>query len=295
MYKGRAAQYDMDPLEKRGGRWHVRIHGIGVPDPEAKSYDEGTARLRAVIRSGAADDLLHAAVLSGVVTNPAFLDILDGGLFERAACLCCYTTREGGAREARAALRLFQDYYNAMAYIRSRAYARSVATLSRDLQPEELDEVRAHLAHLDATPAPVREINRLGAAGGICVAAPLCRPGTLWVYSSPAGRRLLRHLSRSLTAVRVVVASSDPGVLPRFRYRMYAAWLAGDAGAGDAPRTTSDPDVLLLAAAAWVRERVSAARRLARTQPPERAEPQAAASREPRGRRPRPQAVEGVQ
>jgi hypothetical protein len=230
------------PLERDGNGWRVRFEALSGAAPSSSVLREVAAT------QGVADDLLLAAALSGAVSNHALLEILDGGGFERAACLCCYRAPDAAARAMDAALRRWQGYYSATAYVASRAFARAVAALSRDLLPDELAEVRAHIAHLDATPELVREINRLGAVWGVCVAAPRCRPNTLWVYSTQAGRRLLRSLARSLGGqghrVRVAVASSDPAVLPRFRYRMYAA----SVGSGDAAP-------LLEAAAAWVRER----------------------------------------
>jgi hypothetical protein len=230
------------------------------------------------------DDLLVTAAMSGATTSMAFLDILDGACFAHAPCLCCYTAHSAArAREAATALRVFRQYFDAGSYMRSRAYARAVAAMLRDLRPEEAAEVKAHIARLDTTPDTVREINGSTLGGprgpGLCVALPSCQPGVLWVYSTPEGRRLLRHLARKGGGpVKVTVASSDPSMAPRFRYRMYAASLVacgtacGAAGHGNsdlprgaqtappAPRqatpqsTSAGPAASLLdTALAWVR------------------------------------------
>jgi len=253
---GRAAAPDPELFARAGGRWLVRLAAF-APAPA------DPAHLRALIVSNAAelktfgaeteaaavpDDLLAAAASSGALTCMPFLDILDGGCFARAPCLCCYEALSAQrAREAGAALRIFRRYYDPASYLESRAYARVVAALSRDLRADEVAEVAQHLAVLDSTPDAVREINGRW-AGRLCVAAPPCQPGVLWVYSTVDGRRLLRHLARGLrkggAPVKVTVASSDPAVAPRFRYRMYAA----------APVRGEGP-ALLEAALAWARAR----------------------------------------
>jgi hypothetical protein len=245
-------QPDPDLFEHRA-RWRVRLDAF-------TATPASPAELRGLLPDGALrefgadtspaevpDDLLVAAASAGALTSPPFLDILDGDGFTRAPCLCCYAAVSAAkAREAAAVLRVFQQYYDRASYLRSRAYARLVAALSRDLLPEEAAEVRAHLAALDATPDVVREIN---AVEGLCVAVPACQPAVLWIYSTPAGRQLLRSLARGLrkggAPVRVTVASSDPAVSPRFRYRMYAATFLGP----------GPPGALLEAAAAWARGR----------------------------------------
>ena len=209
----------LEPLEPHGkGRWRVRLAALAAAPEGAPAL----RRLLGAAAEGHPDDLLEAAAAFGALTNPALLDLLDGPCFAPAACLCCYEVRSAArAREAAEGLRLFLQYYSSASYVRSRAFPRLVETLARDLAPAELAEARAHLAALGSTPAAVRALN---AEEGLCVAAPACQPGTLWVYSTPAGRRLLRRLSRQeRRPLRVAVASSDPAAAPRHRYRMYAA------------------------------------------------------------------------
>jgi hypothetical protein len=192
------------------------------------------------------DDLLVTAAMSGATTSMALLDILDGPCFAHASCLCCYTAHSAArAREAAGVLQVFRRYFDPDSYVQSRAYARVVAAMSRDLRPEEAAEVKDHVARLNTTPDTIREIN----GGGLCVVLPPCQPGVLWVYSTPEGRRLLRHLARKGgSPVKVTVASSDPRMAPRFRFRMYAASLVPGAG-------RVGTSALLDMALAWVRGR----------------------------------------
>lgn len=205
-----------------GGLWRVRFdllaaHGAAEPQGEGAPPS----------------DLLAAAMAAGVTANGALVRILEGGGFARAPCLCCYRAPAARAWPAAAALEVFLQYYGPASYAGSKSFARAVETLGRDLLPRELARVQAALGCSAAQ-----------AAAGVCVVAPACRPGTLWVYSTPAGRRLLRHLARRAGPVRVTVASSDPATFARHRFRMYAVAAAGDAAAGGAR--------LLAAATAWV-------------------------------------------
>ncbi len=269
---------DPELFARAGGRWRVQL-ALLTSAPQASP-----AHLRTILAAEAGDlktfgadtdleaipdDLLVTAAMSGATTSMAFLDILDGACFAHAPCLCCYTAHSAArAREAATALRVFCQYFDAGSYVRSRAYARAVAAMLRDLRPEEAAEVKAHIARLDTTPDTVREINGSTLGGprgpGLCVALPSCQPGVLWVYSTPEGRRLLRHLARKGGGpVKVTVASSDPGMSPRFRYRMYAASLVACVGAEappaptqappPAPTQATPPASLLDTALAWVR------------------------------------------
>ena len=218
-------------------------------------------------------DLLRAAAASGATANLAFLDILDGGDFEPAPCLCCYRAETlQGARKAALELGLFQRYYDPGSYLGSKAFPRMVRTLGRDALPEELAAVKGHLSRLRQTTDLIRAVN---AHPGICVTAPPCRPGTVWLYSTPTGRKMLRHLSRRFRAggssLSVGVASSDPEAHPRWRYRMYAVTLRRE-GAGPDPA-----GALLGAMRDWVAEAT-----LPPAPPPGRGAPRGA--RPPRGR-----------
>lgn len=239
----------MGPLILRDHQWRIRLDLLAetvVAPPEQLRPLCGAPDCADI-----PDDLLIAAAATGASSTAAFLDILDGGCFVGAPCLCCYSVRSPEhMREAIASLRLFRTYHNPDTFVVSRAFGRAVATLSRDLRPEEIVLVQKRLARLDSTPETIREVHRL--ARGVCIAAPACHPKTLWVYSTPDGRKLLRHLTRTLRraadcgALSVTVASSDPGALPRFRFRMYAATLC----AAEAPAAA---DLLLSMVLEWAK------------------------------------------
>jgi len=172
-------------------------------------------------------DVLVSAARAGAATNVELLDILDGSNFVRSACLCCFEAVSAtAARESASVLRVFGKYYDGASYVTSRAYVRAVSDLLRDLRPEAVAEVKQYTSRLISTPPDIKKINEL--VPGLCVAAPVCCPTSLWIYSTLEGRRLLRHLARGVRkkkegAVRVVVATTDPSAHPRFRYRMYVA------------------------------------------------------------------------
>jgi len=238
---------DPDLFERRAGAWRLRIGFLVTP--------EASGQCARIAQGGEElpDDLLNTAARVGVLTCAAFLDILDGSSFVPAPCICCYAAVSAArAREAAATIRTFLQYYSAASYVQSRAYARTVRAMARDVEKDELIELKNVIYHSagagytgDARePALVQEVNAV--VPGLCVAAPPCRPGVLWVYSTPDGRRLLRHLARKAKApVRVTVASSDTAYVPRRRYRMYAATLL--AAEKDAP-------TLLEETAAWARK-----------------------------------------
>lgn len=171
-------------------------------------------------------DVVESARATCVLTNSVFLDIVDE-YFRRSPCLCCYSARSfDNARDAYEALNMLRNYFNPSGCVKSKAFDKILRSLSRDLTPAELKRARKHVAE-SASPA-VRRINRYP---GICVARPECRPDTLWVYSTPEGRRLLRHLTRrSAVPLRVAVVSSSSSVFPRVRLRLYSAVALGPPG-----------------------------------------------------------------
>jgi len=273
------------PLLLRAGQWRVRPGLLSAPP----SMTPGELREACAAQGVAAgedtpDDLLLAAAASGASSSPALLDILDGGEFVAAPCLCCYHIRDPEQfREVQAALRLFGEYFDPAQHVRSRAFGRTVATLSRDLFPDEVEMVRRRLAaqvargaaQRGAAPTPpdaLREIHHL--ERGLCLAEPPCRPGTLWVYSTPDGRRLLRYLSRLAQremrshSLRVTVASSDPGCLPRYRFRMYSAALEPRGGGRGQDVSAPSPSLLARATLDWARTRSRQRRQRAPPAPP---------------------------
>jgi hypothetical protein len=156
-----------------------------------------------------------AAAAVGALASPPLLDVLDGGDCLRAVCLCCYRARSRrAAAAAAAALAAFMRYYDHASYLGSRAFERAVARASADVEPGDLADIAA-----DLDPLLSAAERRAAVPGQICVAAPACRPGVLWVYSTPGARRALRHLARTIAGTSVAVAG--PAEAPRHRGRMY--------------------------------------------------------------------------
>jgi hypothetical protein len=192
-----------------------------------------------------------------VVATAAFHEITDTALLWDGPCLCCgYAARRRDAARIEARLRVLLEYFDPESYRRSRSHRRDRNALGRDATTAELAAARHVMrgdpAPADAvTPAPTRVL-ATAAAGVTAVCAVvvppphveadlecsgansgvLARAGhALWVYSTPAARRYLRHLSRAAatarasTAVRVSGAAS---LCPRFRLRRYAVEFYGD-------------------------------------------------------------------
>lgn len=241
----------MGPLILRKHQWRVRYEVLRGPVADQAEL----RKLSAIDDPRVPDDLLLATAMTAATVSAAFIEIMDGGCFTAAPCLCCYSVRSAEyMREAASALRLFCSYHDPASFVAHRAYGRAVLAAARDLLPAEVARIRKWMSRLQNAPEGLRKFHRL--EKNICVAIPACRPGTLWVYSTPDGRRLLRHLARALPrelgALSVSVASSDANTFPRFRLRMYAANLCGGEGQGTAQ------DVLLSSALAWAEKRKKA-------------------------------------
>lgn len=181
-----------------------------------------------------ATDPPHAASACSAIMSPPFLDILDGGSFVRAPCLCCYEARDAAkARSAAISLRLFLRYFNHETWKLSQVAPAASIALASDATPDELRSIAADFASCDGTPSNILRINTQK-PGEICIASPACQPGVLWVYSTPASRRMLRHIARQLRrqnpplALNVEVASSNPAIYPRWRARMYSIRVVGE-------------------------------------------------------------------
>ncbi len=245
----------------RGGRWRIRLEALLIRSAQIeiatlrKALEPHMGAVQStddpVVLARIPDDLILTAAVTGPLTNLAFLDLIDGAELARAPCLCCYKANSAaGARTLGRTLMTYLRYYSPRSFFESRAFARTVVTLSRDLYPEEAETVRTFVSGLDSTPDSIRALN---AIPGFCVTAPPCRPGVVWIYSTPEGRRLLRHLARALRRgqnppLRVVVESSDAGVFPRFRYRMYSASFHRQGGPDPA-----DAQVIIREALDWAR------------------------------------------
>ena len=244
----------MGPLILREHQW--RLHFEVMLGAVAETPGE-LRRLSGIDDPKIPDDVFSATAATAATTSAALLEILDSGCFVAAPCICCYSVRSAEhMREASSALRLFCRYYSSASFAGHRDYGRAVLTLARDLLPIEVAKVQKWLARQNSTPEVLRAIHRL--ERGLCVAVPACRPRTLWIYSTPDGRRLLRHLARSLPralgVLSVSVASSSADSLPRFRFRMYAATLRNESGSPQSEGPNMHAE-LLCSVLAWAEKR----------------------------------------
>lgn len=192
------------------------------------------------------DDVLAAAAISGLVSNPAFLDIVDDQLV-RAACFCCYYTRSHRrAVEVANQLQTILRYYSQESYLSSNAFLRVICSLTRDLYPAEERQVQDHIRRGQRDPfdadsqlprfrVQMRDkVYRLSREAGLpalhsdhlfgpCTKS--CLPVSFWLYSSQNTRRFIRCLSRAAKAhgltITVAIATSSVFAL-RFKHRVYA-------------------------------------------------------------------------
>jgi hypothetical protein len=241
------------------------LQSVASPRETWQSATSPTESGEAAVAESTPHDLLVTAASIGAIMSTPFIDIMDGGLFTAAPCLCCYEIRkQKNVKDAANAFELFLKYYSAESYLASRAYSKNVATLVRDPYPVELEDIADHLSTMDSTPDMVRRINA-DRRGKLCIAIPPCSPSVLWVYSTVEGRRLLRHLSRGRARgkkpVKVSVVSSDIGFYPRHRYRMYCAeFVHSLVSQVHSPEPAETAETTLLEMAQTWTERVSTAR-----------------------------------
>lgn len=196
-----------------------------------------------------------------LAASPALEAIIDAGGFDPAPCLCCYRARSrGAARAAGEALSALLAFYRATpegAPLFARLGREAQEAEGRDVLPAELARIRARLAEAAASsssssgaaaawPAEARAAS--AAAEGVVLAVPPCAPETLWAYSTPAARRLLRHLARQARrggeapVAVALLSAARPEAPPRWPGRVYEARQAGATGADLARRAA----VLLL-------------------------------------------------
>lgn len=244
-------------------------------------------RLRDLRGAALGDDTLAAAVISGIVANPEFLDIVDG-LLVRASCLCCYraTTRRR-AEEAERQIRTLLGYYSQESYEQSNGFYRLLCALLRDATRGEVQLVPRHgAAGADgAAGAAGAAVAALGRAG-ICAVTFTHAPhhtlyGAVWaaesppllatagisfgVYSTPEGRRALRRLGKLCRAAGLTLSTriaADAGYgffCLRHKLRVYAVEVCAARPAGaadDAP--APGLDVLWRCVAAAAKKRAAA-------------------------------------
>ena len=189
------------------------------------------------------DEVLAAAAQSGILANPAFLDIVDSHL-AYSGCLCCSTARNrAAAAAAEGHIRTLQAYYDQASYQASGAYYRLLGALARDVHATEgAMAVRARRRRGDDSPdlpggsrpasgtgsAAAREaVAALNRAPGLyAVSAAGHRPGppgvlagsgqALWLYSTPEARRYLRRLARDANAAGLSLTTRVAVGAPEF-------------------------------------------------------------------------------
>jgi len=164
------------------------------------------ARLRGYGWEGGAisPGAVRVAAGTGMLSNPAFLEVVEAGL-ERRECLCCFGTASRAAAErVSEAIGLIRGYFSQQSYEESAAFYRNLSLLLRDVTPRELAALEKRAAK------PPRELrNHLrrmrGAPGVLPVALPHGSQGegllggagyALFVYSTPGARKYLRRLQK---------------------------------------------------------------------------------------------------
>lgn len=209
-----------------------RVKGVGVTDAEK------------VLKH---PDVIDWAATNGLITNPAFVDLVDSCL-SRSPCLCC--CRAGTLSDARRANELIKTmtrFFSRDQYLSSNGIYRTIERLLRDVTEQELQRLKEYSFTLHEQPDAVRALN---SQAGICALAPPCHPGVLWVYSTGEGRRFLRHVARQCRkegiVAQVYLATQRPIPVPRLSYRLYAVevppnnaaalWAAAKAATGHRPK-----------------------------------------------------------
>jgi hypothetical protein len=178
-------------------------------------------------------DVVDWAATNGLITNPAFVDLVDSCL-SRSPCLCC--CRVGNLADARRANELIKTmtrFFSRDQYLSSNGIYRTIERLLRDVTEQELQRLKEYSHTLYEQPETIQILNF---QTGICAMAPPCCPGVLWVYSTTEGRRFLRHVARQCRKegiiTQVYLATQRPTPVPRLSYRLYAAEVpAGNAAA----------------------------------------------------------------
>lgn len=201
-----------------------------------------------------ADSALAVAVMGGLVTNPAFLDIVDD-LLIRDSCLCCYYTRKRPqAVAAEKQIRIVLQYYSQDAYEKSNSFYRLLCGLLRDIYPGEGRTIINHKNNGPRDPGASSD-EEVGAATetlnessdvyavytvhanpsqlyGATHGAGWSEPGLLGsagiamcVYSTAGGRKILRRLGGLCREAKLTLATriaTSPGYeffCLRYKYR----------------------------------------------------------------------------
>ena len=195
------------------------------------------------------DGVLAATVMGGITGNPAFIDIVDDGL-TRAACLCCYYTRQRRrAVEVEQQICRLLEYFDQAGYEKSKSFYRQLGAYCRDLVPTEVVLVGRHArAARAARLCPCAAFTRwVSGHPGICMIHAVHTPSpvhtggvlerngiSLWLCSTPKARQSLRRLSRAAKksglTLRTVLATdgSYRFFCLRFKVRYYVLEFYGE-------------------------------------------------------------------
>ena len=201
--------------------------------------------------------VLAAASISGLVTNMAFLDIIDNNLVRVACLCCCYTKSKKQAIKVEDQIGTLIKYYSQESYIKSTLFQRNICNLLRDITQREALMIKNHLhkglkdIEIDTIDLKLaRKLHHLTKTRTICAVYsphPLGQPHSsnqmpiikeksllylvfnreIWFYSSRDVRRFFRRFSRKCKKNNLTIAIkiiSDPISLfsLRFKRRLYS-------------------------------------------------------------------------
>lgn len=232
-----------------------------APDAEYLQQLRGKLSLRTLRDYGydalvedISDAALAVAVMGGLVSNPAFLDIIDD-LLIRESCLCCYyTMRRSQAVDAEKQIRIVLQYYSQDAYENSNSFYRLLCGLLRDIYTGEGRAIVSHQTNgpmdagassSSAVKTAIAALNKVTDVYAISTAhanpsqlygathgTGWSEPGLLGaagiaicIYSTAGGRKVLRRMGKlcqkaNLTlATRVATSSGYEFFCLRYKYR----------------------------------------------------------------------------
>jgi hypothetical protein len=173
-------------------------------------------------------EAVRAAGSDSVVTQcSAFHEIVDG--MRGGVCVCCYVAPDPAKVSSEIAALL--TFFDCTEYLKSKAHARQEVLRTTDVSARAAKTVREHVTTTAATCVayfPQKVCAAANATAGLCFASPPCSMGrTLWVYSTPAGRKFLRRLAKkgrhSKLGIKICMAGAHD--TPRFVLRMYSVRL----------------------------------------------------------------------
>lgn len=173
------------------------------------------------------DDVVLWVSVNMLMTSMPVIEVLESGL-KATPCICCYgTTSESRATDVDISLRMILSYFSPESRTNSISFYRDLSSLMRDITPREEKNIKRRLKVMKMTHEYVSDVCRgINFISGLCVMSPACREKTLWVCSTPGGRKFMRRCIRALKAekvtARVSLITEDVRAVPRFINRIYA-------------------------------------------------------------------------